>query len=130
MSVMDKFRELLLPVLGFENIDELPPDAALVKDLGADSLDFVEIMYVIESNFGVVLKTSQIIAGGENIRQEDIFEDNCLTAIGLQRIEESFPGSAGRFTVGMNRVAIFSKITIRDLAGIIDMKLLEGNKNA
>lgn len=130
MSVMDKFRELLLPVLGFENIDELPPDAALVKDLGSDSLDFVEIMYIIESNFGVVLKTSQIIAGGENIRQEDIFEDNRLTALGLQRIEQSFPGSAGRFTIGMNRVDVFSTITIRDIAGIIDMKLLEGNQNA
>ncbi|MFA6234315.1 MAG: phosphopantetheine-binding protein [Bacteroidota bacterium] len=130
MSVIDKFRELLLPVLGFESIDELPPDAALVKDLGADSLDFVEIMYIIESNFGVVLKTSQIIAGGENIRQEDIFEDNRLTAMGLQRIEQSFPGSAGRFTVGMNRVDVFSTITIRDIAGIIDTKLLEGNKNA
>jgi acyl carrier protein len=125
MSVIDKFRELLLPVLGRDSIDELPPDAALVKDLGADSLDFVEIMYVIESNFGVVLKTSQLIAGGQHIRQEEIFEDNRLTESGLARIELSFPGSAGRFEVGMTRIAIFSAITIRDLANIIDMKLEE-----
>ncbi|MFZ1729737.1 MAG: phosphopantetheine-binding protein [Bacteroidota bacterium] len=129
MSVIDNFRELLLPVLGFEDINELPPDAALVKDLGADSLDFVEIMYVIESNYGVVLKTSQLIAGGENIRQEDIFEDNNLTELGLQRIEQSFPGSAGRFTVGMSRVDVFSAITIRDMANIIDMKLQEDKKD-
>lgn len=130
MSVIDTFRELLLPVLGLDSIDEMPPDAALVRDLGADSLDFVEIMYVIESNFGVVLKTSQLIAGGRNIQPEEIFEDNSLTASGLAIIEESFPGSRGRFAAGMSRVEVFSAITIRDLANIIDAKLLEEKTDA
>lgn len=130
MSVIDRFRELLLPVLGLDSIDEMPPDAALVRDLGADSLDFVEIMYVIESNFGIVLKTSQLIAGGRNIQPEEIFEDNSLTASGLAIIEESFPGSRGRFAAGMSRVEVFSAITIRDLANIIDAKLLEEKTDA
>ena len=130
MSVIDKFRELLLPVLGLDSIDEMPPDAALVKDLGADSLDFVEIMYVIESSFGIVLKTSQLIAGGRNIKPEEIFDDNSLTASGLAIIEESFPGSRGRFAAGMSRVEVFSAITIRDLANIIDAKLLEEKTDA
>lgn len=130
MSVIERFRELLLPVLGRDAIEEVPPDAALVNDLGADSLDFVEIMYVIESNFGVVLKTSQLVAGGQNIRPDDIFLENKLTVEGLAIIEKSFPGSAGRFEVGMTRIALFSAITVRDLANIIDAKLQERSGDA
>jgi len=126
MNTEEKFRELLLPVLGFDNIEEIPIDAALVKDLGADSIDFVEIMYVIESNFGVVLKTSELVAGGRSISQEDIFEDGCLTESGLELIEKSFSGSAGRFKVGMNKMDIFSSITVHDLANIIELKMQEG----
>ena len=126
MNTEEKFRELLLPVLGFDNIEEIPGEASLVKDLGADSIDFVEIMYVIESNFGIVLKTSQLIAGGQSISQDDIFDENCLTETGLELIEKSFPDNTGRFRAGMNKVDIFSLITVRDLANIIDAKMQEG----
>ena len=126
MNTEEKFRELLLPVLGIDNIEEIPADAALVKDLGADSIDFVEIMYVIESNFGIVLKTSQLIAGGQSISQDDIFDENCLTETGLELIEKSFPGNKGRFRAGMTKIEIFSLITVRDLANIIEAKMQEG----
>ncbi len=126
MSTEEKLRELLVPVLGCDSPDEIQVDAALVKDLGADSIDFVEIMYVIESNFGVVLKTSQLIAGGQNISQDDIFDDGLLTELGLELIEKNFPGNQGRYKAGMNKAEVFSAITVWDLANIIDVKLQEG----
>ena len=126
MNIEEKLRELLIPVLGLESIDQIPVNASLVKDLGADSIDFVEIMYIIESNFGIVLKTSELVAGGQSISQDDIFEVGCLTESGLELIEKSFPGNAGRFKVGMNKVDIFSSITVHDLAYIIELKMKEG----
>ena len=33
--------------------EEVGPDASLVDELGADSLDFVELMYLMEHEFGV-----------------------------------------------------------------------------
>ncbi len=126
MSTEDKLRELLLPVLGFDTVSEIPAESALVKDLGADSIDFVEIMYVIESNFGVVLKTNQLIAGGQNISPEDIFDEGILTEAGLVTIEKSFPGSEGRYRAGMTKADVFSAITVRDLANIVDAKIQEG----
>jgi acyl carrier protein len=126
MNTEEKFRELLLPILGYDTIEEIPGDSALVNDLGADSIDFVEIMYVIETNFGIVLKTNELISGGLSINQDDIFNDGCLTAKGLEIIENSFPNSTGRYKVGMNKIAIFSTITVHDLASIIDLKIQEG----
>ncbi len=126
MSIELKFRELLVPVLGFDEVEEIGPDAALVNDLGADSLDFVEIVYVIEKNFGVILKTNEIIVGGESLNQDMVFEDGCLTDEGLELINRKFPENKGRFRPGMTKVEIFSLITVRDLVNIIELKMAEG----
>ena len=40
----EKLREILLPVLGLDEIEEVQPEHSLVKDLEADSIDFVEII--------------------------------------------------------------------------------------
>ncbi|MFC2131015.1 acyl carrier protein [Bacteroidota bacterium] len=125
MELEQKFRELLLPVLGFDEVSEIPVDASLVNDLGADSLDFVEIVYVIEKIFGVVLKTNEIILGGESISQDEVFEDGCLTEIGFGIIKNKFPDSSSRFKTGMTKVELFSSITVRDIINIIEMKLNE-----
>ncbi len=125
MSIEAKFRELLVPVLGFDDVEEVITDAAFVKDLGADSLDFVEIVYVIEKNFGVVLKTNEIILGGESIDEDMVFEDACLTQAGEEIIAKKFPGNEARFRAGMTKVELFSLITVRDLINIIELKLAE-----
>lgn len=45
--------------LGVEPAKVLPT-SRLVSDLGADSLDFVELMFVLEKKFGVVLRRSEL----------------------------------------------------------------------
>ena len=60
MNVEDKLRELLMPILGIPSVDNILPEHALVNDLGAESIDFVEILYVIETNFGVKIRIQEI----------------------------------------------------------------------
>ncbi len=123
MDVEIKLRELLVPVLGLESIEEIQPLQALVKDLGADSIDFVEIMYVVEQNFGVVLKTGEIIVGG--VDPESLFADNVLTAEGARIINDNLPLARNPIRAGMTRYELFSGLTVRDLAGVINRKLKE-----
>ena len=47
-----KVREVLLDVLGVDP-EEMAPESALVEDLGADSLDVVEITMGLEDAFGL-----------------------------------------------------------------------------
>ena len=60
MNTTDQLRELLMPVLGITSIDEIKPESALVRDLGAESIDFVEILYLIETEMGVKIKIQEI----------------------------------------------------------------------
>ena len=51
MSVEDKVRNIIVDQLGVSG-DEVVPSASFVDDLGADSLDLVELVMVLEEEFG------------------------------------------------------------------------------
>ena len=119
MDIELRLRESLLPVFGLDSVDEIPPEASLVRDIGADSLDFVEITYLVERDFGVVLKTSELLAVGAGDAAENHFSEGRLTAEGAAALNAQLPGDGGRFTAGMTKIALFESITARDLANII-----------
>jgi acyl carrier protein len=120
MDIENKLRELLLPVLGLDSIQEIKPEAALVKDLDADSIDFVEIIYLIEQNFGVVLKTDEIIVAG--VEPDTLFQEGKLTSEGASMINNNLPGSRDRYRPGMTKMDLFSVLSVSDLAHIIKLK--------
>ena len=47
----EKLRDILVDQLGVEE-DDVTPEASFENDLGADSLDLVEILMAIEEEFG------------------------------------------------------------------------------
>jgi len=124
-EIILKLRELLIPVFGLSSIDEVREDHALVKDLGAESIDFVEILYIIEKNFGVVLKVNEIIIGGEQLADSAIFVNDKLTEQGLELLTEKFNALPGTLKTGMTKIEMFSIVTVGDLAKIIRMKIGE-----
>lgn len=118
MDIELRLREALLPVFGLDSIEEIPPEASLVRDIGADSLDFVEITYIIESDFGVTLKTGELLAIGAGKTADEHFVEGRLTAEGAAALNAQLSGEH-RFTAGMTKIALFESISTRDLARLI-----------
>lgn len=52
MAVQDKITEIIVEQLGVKP-EEVTPEASFVDDLGADSLDTVELVMALEEEFGV-----------------------------------------------------------------------------
>ena len=52
MSVFDKVKEVIIDKLGIEE-DAVKTEAHFVNDLGADSLDTVELIMELEEEFGI-----------------------------------------------------------------------------
>ena len=52
MSVQDKVKSIIVEQLGVD-ADEVNPEASFVEDLGADSLDTVELIMAFEEEFGI-----------------------------------------------------------------------------
>ncbi len=51
MNVDEKVKNIIIEQLGV-SADEVVPEASFVDDLGADSLDLVELVMVLEEEFG------------------------------------------------------------------------------
>ena len=52
MAVEDKIRELIVEQLGV-SAEEVIPEASFIDDLGADSLDIVELVMALEEEWGL-----------------------------------------------------------------------------
>ena len=52
MSTFDKVKEVVIDKLGVED-DKIVSEASFVDDLGADSLDTVELIMQLEEEFGI-----------------------------------------------------------------------------
>jgi acyl carrier protein len=51
MALADKVKDIIVEQLGV-NADQVNPEASFIEDLGADSLDTVELVMAFEEEFG------------------------------------------------------------------------------
>ncbi|MGB4671782.1 MAG: acyl carrier protein [Bacteroidaceae bacterium] len=64
-----KVRKFMIEDLEIDE-EKINPDALLMKDLGIDSLDFIDIVVIVEKTFGVKIK-------GEEMAGVDTFSKFC-----------------------------------------------------
>jgi len=57
--MFEKVRKMLAQQLGIAE-DKITPESEVVKDLGADSLDVVELMMALEDDYGITLPESEV----------------------------------------------------------------------
>lgn len=66
-EIEEKVREFLVDDLEID-AEKIAPEATLKDDLGIDSLDFVDIVVIVEKNFGFKLKPEDM-AGIKTLTQ-------------------------------------------------------------
>ena len=58
-DIIKKINQLLIDEIEIEE-NQISPSADLKKDLGIDSLDFVDLFVIIENNFGFKMKAEEM----------------------------------------------------------------------
>ncbi len=69
-SVFDRVKGIVVDQLGVAE-EEVKPEASFVDDLGADSLDVVELVMALEEEFGVEIPdedAEKIVTVGEAVK--------------------------------------------------------------
>ena len=52
MSIEERVKKIIVEQLGFK-VEEVKPEASFIEDLGADSLDTVELVMALEEEFDI-----------------------------------------------------------------------------
>ena len=102
-------------------------ESRLIDDLGADSLDFVDLMFAIEREFGVKLREAdmnfltRLDFSSPTVMQDGFLTPETIAAIGplIPALQRATPGE--RITPG----ALFSLLTVETLCLMIERKLAE-----
>lgn len=80
-EVFDKVRDTLVDALGVDE-DEVTEGATLVGDLGAESIDFLDIIFRLEKNFNIKIPRGELFP-------ENLAADESLVKEGLVTPRES-----------------------------------------
>lgn len=75
-EIIEKINSFLVDEFELE-ADQLKPEAQLKADLGIDSLDFVDIIVIIEKNFGFKVKAEEMA----NVRTLQDFYDYVIANV-------------------------------------------------
>lgn len=88
-EIFEKVQEVLVDALGVDE-DEVTPAASLTRDLEAESIDFLDIVFKLEQAFGFKIGQGELFP--ENVANDpDYVQDGRLTDKGLAALKERMP---------------------------------------
>lgn len=88
-EIFEKVQGVLVEALGVDD-DEVTPDASLAADLGAESIDFLDIVFQLEQAFGFKIQQGELFP--ENVTQDPEFvQEGKVTAKGIAALKERLP---------------------------------------
>ena len=104
---------------------DVTAESRLVDDLGADSLDFVDLVFAIEKRFGVKLRDDELdVLSQLDFSSPEVMRDGFLTPGVIERLAPALP--ALREMADPARVtpaAVFGLITVDTLCAMVARKL-------
>jgi acyl carrier protein len=127
-EVWTKVRDAFAVALGLEE-DEVVPEARLIEDLGAESLDFLDIVFRLERSFDIKIPRGGIEAEARD-ELEGVYEvDGVLTAEGLAKLTELMPEvPAEEFVEGLRVSEIPELFRIQTFYNIVTLLLAQKAK--
>lgn len=88
-QILSKVQEVLTDALGVD-ADEVTPQATLQGDLGAESIDFLDIVFRLEKVFAIKIPKGELFPD-EILSNPAYVEGDKLTAAGLSALKAAMP---------------------------------------
>ena len=89
-EIYAKVQETLIDALGVDD-DEVTNEATLMGDLGAESIDFLDIVFRLEKAFGIKIPREELFPAENMLTNAEFVENGKLTAAGLETIKSQMP---------------------------------------
>jgi len=121
-DIFAKVRDILIDELAIDE-DEINLQSSLVKDLGAESIDFLAIVFKLEQAFGFKIAQGELFP--ENVMSDPRFvRDGKVTAEGLAALKARLPHvNFSKFEADPQVAKVAEVFTVDTLVSFVAKKL-------
>jgi len=118
LNIFERLRPMIADSLAID-ASEISPQSRLIDDLGADSLDFVDLIFAIEKEFGVRVREADFnFLAKLDFTSPTVMKDVFITAEPIVRLRPLLPALANREQVTPQQ--LFSFMTVDSLCAMIE----------
>jgi len=89
-EIFGQVQEVLVDALGVDD-DEVTAEATLMGDLGAESIDFLDIVFRLEKAFGVKIPREELFPAESLMNNPEFVSNGKFTEIGLAELRDKVP---------------------------------------
>jgi len=121
-EVFDKVREALVDALGVDD-EEVTPGATMVGDLGAESIDFLDIVFKLEKGFDIQIPRDELFPD-DILTSAEYVQDGKVTDPGLVKLKERMPfADLSKFEQNPLVQDFGNLLTVQDLCNYVSTKV-------
>lgn len=122
-EIFEEVKEVLIDALGLDD-DEVTEDATLMGDLGAESIDFLDIVFRLEKSFEIKIPREELFPAETLMSNPEFVSGGKLTEKGLTELREKMPHtdiSDFENDPDVNKMA--DLFTVSSVVNFIDIKI-------
>jgi acyl carrier protein len=121
-EVYNKVRTALVDALGVDE-DEVTPQATMVGDLGAESIDFLDIVFKLEKAFGIEIPRKEL-SPEDILTNADFVQDGKVTPAGISELKRRMPFvDFAKFEANPQVREFSNLLTVGDLCRYVESKV-------
>jgi len=125
-EVFEKVQIALVDALGVDD-DEVTTDATLVGDLGAESIDFLDIVFRLEKAFSIEVPRSELFPE-DILTSSDYVQDGKVTVDGIEELKKRMPfADLTKFEKNPVVQEFGSLLTVSDMCRYVESKVGVGS---
>jgi acyl carrier protein len=121
-EIYEKVKGVLVDALGVDD-EEVEPTAALGADLGAESIDYLDISFRLEKAFGIKIEQGEMIPESA-LQNPEYVSDGQITDAGLAELQRLMPyADFGVLKDDRSVNRVVDVFTVDALVKFVEMKL-------
>lgn len=123
--IFEQIKQSIIEVLLVQDPSTITPDSSLIGDLGADSIDFLDLVFQLEEKFTIKISKAEVnMFASMGLSEHESHINGVLTATALERLQTLLPEvSPAVFQPGLKLADVPRLITVRTFIRIVERKL-------
>jgi acyl carrier protein len=122
-DIFQTVQEALVEALGVDD-EEVTPDATLMGDLGAESIDFLDMVFRLEKAFGIKIPREELFPAESLMNNPELVNNGKLTEKGLQELRNKMPHTElGSFENDPDINKFGDLFTVNSIVNFVESKL-------